>query len=336
MQILNDKAYVTWSPSIIQTCMRHKNMSIADMGIGFANHVFGMPRPEEDPNNQTAGTDEPVALAHGNPLDPFLNGKPLFAMNVVALTTVADAMNAIPANAPLEIPNLYRWLRNHITLATTNGLFGGRNPFRRDLSLVDNLFLFESERPPIVLGRTILKLLPGGGKLGSLKAFEARETIYRQMIAYFAEDDDLNDDVSALVKSTGQYYRSHGLNSEQMARNSLPLIWVSTVNTIPTMYWFFTNVLLRPQLIERVRREFEADTSETPVLKVTRDASGKSTGAVIDISQIEAKCPLLVSCYRETIRLANQLFGLRMVDKDVTITDPNGAQYLLKAGHYGT
>ncbi|KAJ4424138.1 hypothetical protein N0V82_001186 [Gnomoniopsis sp. IMI 355080] len=332
VQFLDNKTYVAWSPAIIQACMRHKNMSIEQMSTGFSSRVFGMHHPQDD--SPPAEDPEPIQQqGDGPPKRDVLSGPPLFQMNVRALGTVADVFNGIPADASMDIPNLYRWLRRHVTLATMDGILGMNNPFRTDPSLVDALFEWEGKRAALVFGHTLLKFLPGGGTLGSRDSFEAREIIHRRVVEYFDAQYEQRDDVSAIIKLTTGYFRYKGMDNDELARNIMPIIWVSTVNTIPTMYWFFTNVLLRPQLVERLRAELDADKSETPVLKVTQDKNGKRTSASINITQLEAKCPLLVSCYRETIRLANQLFGLRMVDKDVTVSDEDGTTYFLKQGH---
>lgn len=53
---------------------------------------------------------------------------------------------------------------------------------------------------------------------------------------------------------------------------------------------------------------------------------------MINVDNLDAKCPLLVSCYRETIRLSNKPIGNRRVMADTTISDSQGRSYLLKEG----
>ncbi|CAN8100566.1 unnamed protein product [Discula destructiva] len=329
------KTYVAWSPTIIQACSRNRYMSIQEMGNGFSKHVFGC---KEDQSSTSVSSDNAESAANSvdaleEMFSKVLQGPPLIQMNVRALGTIADALNAIPAYSGLEIPNLYRWLRTNVTLATTDGLFGAKNPLRLDHSIIDALFEFEDKRYPLLLGKILLKFLPGGGSLGSNKSLEAREVVQRHLMKYYGEGHDQREDTSAFIRGAAQHYRSIGATVDYMTRIGLSTLWVSTVNTIPTMYWFFTNVMLRPQLIDRLVREINEARGETPLLRVTRDDKGKRVGAVLNISNIEQQCPLLTSCYRETIRLGNQLFGLRMVDKDTTVTDEDGTQYLLKKGH---
>lgn len=56
-----------------------------------------------------------------------------------------------------------------------------------------------------------------------------------------------------------------------------------------------------------------------------------STGAqsiTMDISKFEIELPLLVSCYRETLRLCNHTVCNRRIMEDMAITDQRGQSYL--------
>lgn len=61
--------------------------------------------------------------------------------------------------------------------------------------------------------------------------------------------------------------------------------------------------------------------------------------ALLDYRKLEHQCPVLMSCYRETNRLANQNTGARYVLKDTILTDDSDDRrrsYLLKKGTYVT
>ena len=61
------------------------------------------------------------------------------------------------------------------------------------------------------------------------------------------------------------------------------------------------------------------------------EGGGVRRTATLDISKLE-RCPLMVSCYKESIRLGNQGVGTRMVMHDTVLTDSKGQEHLLKAG----
>jgi cytochrome P450 len=80
----------------------------------------------------------------------------------------------------------------------------------------------------------------------------------------------------------------------------------------------------RPELVNRLRKEVEAAA-------VISDSEGKRT-ATFNIASFDAKLPLLISCYRETMRLSNHSVSMRRIMQDMTITGADGQSYLLKKG----
>lgn len=116
----------------------------------------------------------------------------------------------------------------------------------------------------------------------------------------------------------------HGFPGEEMGRMEVALLFVATTNTIPTLYWFITQVWLRPALVRAIREEV------LPLVNLSE--SGGRRIATLDISRLEEHCPLMTSCYRESIRLGNQSIGTRRVMHDTVLTDSQGNPHLLKAG----
>lgn len=101
---------------------------------------------------------------------------------------------------------------------------------------------------------------------------------------------------------------------------------VSTLNAIPTLYWLLLYVLPDPCLMGKVRGEIAA------AVKISSSDSAGIRVVTLDISKFETQLPLLVSCYRETLRLVNHVVCNRRVLQDMTITDQDGRTYLLKKG----
>ncbi|KAL1836515.1 hypothetical protein VTJ49DRAFT_5055 [Mycothermus thermophilus] len=88
-------------------------------------------------------------------------------------------------------------------------------------------------------------------------------------------------------------------------------------------------------LVERLRREVE----EGLVVKVAENGAesegkNKEVTLAVDAATIEARCPLLVSCYKETVRWVVHQLATRTVMSDTVLRDPrgNGREYLLKTG----
>ena len=151
-----------------------------------------------------------------------------------------------------------------------------------------------------------------------------REKVQAALVPWYLARKDEAPDVSEIAKVRAGTSREFGVPEEQIGRLEMALLFVATTNTIPTLYWFVTNVWLRPELVEELRRE------TLPLVVLSE--GGKRRVATLDISQLEERCPLMVSCYRESIRLANQSVGTRRVVRDTFIADSLGNQHLFKAG----
>jgi hypothetical protein len=66
--------------------------------------------------------------------EPMLPGPDLYAMNAHVLSRIAVVINKVGSS--FESKHLYIWLRDNFTDATTAALFGSRNPFTDDPSLI--------------------------------------------------------------------------------------------------------------------------------------------------------------------------------------------------------
>lgn len=101
---------------------------------------------------------------------------------------------------------------------------------------------------------------------------------------------------------------------------------VSTLNAVPTVFWLLLYILARPSLVERIREELSASVQISPP-----GPTSKRT-VTMNISKFDEQLPLLVSCYREALRLVNHSVSNRRITDDLTITAQNGQSYLLKKG----
>lgn len=68
-----------------------------------------------------------------------MQGDNLFNMNAKALGYIAGKLNEID-NDGERVGNLYTWLRDFMTMATAEGIYGRENPLKKDPGLVDALW----------------------------------------------------------------------------------------------------------------------------------------------------------------------------------------------------
>ena len=90
----------------------------------------------------------------------------------------------------------------------------------------------------------------------------------------------------------------------------------ATMNSIPGIFWLLCYVLSSPSLLDEIR-------SEIATIIIRKDEE-----VILDVSQLQRNCPLLVSTWQETLRMANATVSNRVVKEDMLLDD----MYLLKKG----
>jgi cytochrome P450 len=120
-------------------------------------------------------------------------------------------------------------------------------------------------------------------------------------------------------------YRKYGMDTDCIGDFELALVHVSTTNAIPTLFWNLVQIAADPSLTEDVRKEL------LTIVSPGSERSGNKREILIDITKFEESCPVLVSSYRETIRLANSQLGTRRVMRDTMVSDGK-TSYLLRKG----
>ncbi|KNB15446.1 hypothetical protein FOXG_13997 [Fusarium oxysporum f. sp. lycopersici 4287] len=90
-----------------------------------------------------------------------------------------------------------------------------------------------------------------------------------------------------------------------------------------------TEPLPRFMILEVVTGSFARIRAEAENAAVVEEKNGKRS-ATFNIAEFEESMPLLVGCYRETLRLVNQTLSTRRILQDTSVTTPEGATYILK------
>ncbi|KAF4817974.1 25-hydroxycholesterol 7-alpha-hydroxylase [Colletotrichum siamense] len=311
LPILNGKLYAIWDPALVQSAYRNKDLSFEPFAVEFAQKDLGLSNDVAKLLRETDLVPDFFGVIH-----PALNGAHLHRMNANALKYVSAELDRIGGGvgdeSGLDVPNLFAWVRRVMTLATTEGLYGVENPVMKNLTLIDDLWTFESGVPMF-----ILDILP---QYTARKAFQARARLQAGLSRFYMARHDHNDDVAQIVKARADVLRRYGIPDREIGTFELGLLHVGTANTIPVFFWFLAHVFTRSELVERLREE------------VLEASQRKEDEAIIDITIFEKECPLLVSCYRESMRLSSRVIGNRRVTKDTTISDGKGRSYTLKSG----
>ncbi|KAF9878224.1 prostacyclin synthase [Colletotrichum karsti] len=308
LPILNGKLYGVWDPVLIQSIYRNKDLSFEPFAVEFAQRELGF-------DNDTL-----KILSNGVLLPQFFEGihaamtpRNVRRMNANALRHVAKVLEDIPDGKAFESANFYVWVRDLMTIATAEALYGPENPIRKDESLLEQVWDFDAGLAMLMLG-----VVPS---ITAKKCYQARAKLQAVLAEYYGANNDDHEDAGQITKNRANVLRKHGISGHDVGKIEIALLHVSTSNTIPTLFWFIAFVFTRPDVIAQLRDEAAAVATH-----------GENGEVTIDIAVIDERCPLLVSCYREAIRLSNKGSGNRRVMQDTTVSDGKGRSYLLKKG----
>jgi hypothetical protein len=144
LPMLNGKVYVIWDAKMIQSAMRHKDLTFDILSLEFAQRVFGISDLGMEkfwgPDHDVETSIVPQVM---HAIKGAMQGQSLYRMNVKALKYIAVRLNSIGEEG-WKMPNLYLGLRDFMTMATSEGLYGSDNPVRKDPSLIDAIWYVQS------------------------------------------------------------------------------------------------------------------------------------------------------------------------------------------------
>ncbi|KAM5344429.1 hypothetical protein ACJ41O_012965 [Fusarium nematophilum] len=309
LPMLNGKMYIINSPDLISAALKNTDLSFDPFLTEAPKGLFGLnDKMIKIIDNKTV-RDELMGIIHS-----ALMGEPLYKMNVAALTKLMETLNGIEPGSTLDAPDTYSWLWDVVGTGTVYALFGEKTPYTsKDLHLI-----VEYEKG---FARLVTRFAPWLIAPGPLRA---RTQLQKTLEPYYVAGHEKLPDVSAIISGRAAALRKAGFDDHDLGIQEITFPWAGTTNTIPTLFWLFVHLFTRPDLVERVRSEFGA------IVTITDGDDGRI--ATISARETEKKCPFLLACYREILRLYVHNVGNRVTMKDTTIRDPQGNEYLLKKG----
>ncbi|KAL0935953.1 prostacyclin synthase [Colletotrichum truncatum] len=314
LPMLNGKMYVIADPELTQSFLRNRHLSfdphLRDTILGLA-----CIRPE----TLVIWDNPDFYIPWVKIIYDHMGGKSLLQLNTSVLRHMAASLNGLDA-AGLQVEDLYKWNRDILTLASTDSLYGEKNPFRRNKELIEAYWTYEREIP-----KMMPNILPS---LIAPKGYRARSDLIQAFTNYFNAGYDASPEVPPLVKDRCAYASKFQMPPSEIAAIELIFAHGALSNTFPTYYWLFTRVFNQPSLVERLREEVSSVIEETGT---TSDGQRKVT---LHAEKLEEKLPLLMSCYRETHRLSADGIIARKVMADTTISDGQKRSYVLKKGSH--
>jgi len=157
----------------------------------------------------------------------------------------------------------------------------------------------------------LLKLYPS---VLAKESFQAREQITKAFEQYFRENGHCEG--SDLVKCRYKHNFEHHIPANDIARFEIGGAFAILANTGPTAFWVIYHIYSDPVVLEDCRRELS---------KIVQEKNGV---CVLDLSDVKASCPILLSTIQEVLRFHGVGVSTRMVLEDHMLNN----EYLLKKG----
>jgi len=200
--------------------------------------------------------------------------------------------------------DLLLWVKHIVTVATARFLFGPHNPIARIPQLEESFWSFDSGIPGLLVG-----ILP---QWTARRAYFGREALVRALAKYVEEG--AYSEGCELIQKRVKIAEKHGFSVEAIAREELSFLFAGIVNTAVTSFWMVLHIFARPNLLKDVRTELE------------KCVEGDGKTKTVSVHNVKDKCELLMSIYREVLRLESDTASTRAVTADMILGD----QYFLK------
>ncbi|PVH98078.1 cytochrome P450 [Periconia macrospinosa] len=230
-------------------------------------------------------------------------GVHLDAMNRLAVRQVSQILNNL-ATKQHQTLKLYDWVRKEISRATTDAVYGPENPFKQP-GILEAFGAFE---PGIV---TLLLGLPS---MFAKESVQGREIFVKAFMTYFGNGH--HEKGSELVRSRFKHSADYNVSIEDTARFELGGSVAILTNTIPSAFWVLWHIVSDPEILEECRSELQS------LCKID------DKSVTIDITDVKASCPLLLSTLQEVLRFHGTGISVRIVQEDHLLD----GKYLLKKG----
>lgn len=304
----------------------HKTVSFDPFAAAAAERVAGISGPGllliRDSRSGGGDLSNKVLQA----MTTSLLGKGLDKMNKTMVLGMMPLMDALIANAPDPI-DLHGWCREIITIASTEAIWGSKNPFKSEKIARDFWYVLQSSSNSPLLIRSyryfethlsilLANVLPS---ITARKAYFARESVVQAMLEYANSGGFEEQDCSDLALSQWQTQKSLGATDINIARIETAFNLGVLSNTVPSAFWSIFDICSRPELLNAVREELEQNA-------IVVDP--ETNVHCIDLGRMRSVCPIFVSSFQETLRVHSTSAPTRMVYEDVMLDNT----YLLKAG----
>ena len=298
--------YIVTAPELIQAIQKYpKKLAFPPIEAKFSHNVCGASATAREIVDRNVNGEEGewgISVDTYNVMRAALApGAGLDAMNRVMVQTIAASIDdLVPVGTNQVNIKLNDWLRQTVTIATTDSVYGPQNPFK-DRKIADAFWDFESDLVKLLVG-----FLPS---ITARKGIAARTKVSNALERYF--ESGAHEDGSILVKNRYDAAIKNGFTIEDWAPYEVGGALAVLVNTAPAAFWMIFLVYADPELLADIRAEIE------PIMTVSKTKMGLVRS--LDITNLKESCSLMTSTFQEVLRFRSMGTSVRQVMEDTTI-----------------
>ncbi|KAK9364818.1 cytochrome P450 [Lipomyces kononenkoae] len=243
----------------------------------------------------------------------ILNSKPLLAGIVqtykMTYLSQVDATSRY-ANCDGDVIDLYEYSRRNVYYSSARALFGSGFPF-------DKIYL-----PYIRFEDDITKFVKKYPKFLNREGYNARQNVLDELGSFFIDPSRVAQS-SVLVQSLYEMFTKSTHNSPaDMSGFFFAIIFASKSNSVPAAFWMLANIVadaeLKAEVESIIARHYDPKSDDFDWTALVED-------------------PLIVSCFKETVRLNANVISGRHVTQDFDVkvanqSDHQATEYRLRKG----
>lgn len=316
------RMYVVTSPEWAQAIHKaHKSLQFNTLVAQAMKDLFCMDKESMDIINHNLngedGTRSGIMIeVHDMLGSVLLPGPCLDELNTSILDNFLPDINKLATDGPQEI-QLWAYLRQNFSVASTTAIWGPKNPFAVYRDLESTFWTFEANMLQLMM-------MPYP-HIFARKAWKARQRLFDTFEEYMLNKSYDEPGTSQMIRKRAEINMGKfGFTPKMHAYGDVSFVFGAIVNTIPAAFWMVSFIFEDPELLASVRGEIERciTTSTSPTGEDKR---------TINVTALRTSCPLLMATMREVLRLAGSININRHVAKDITVTNSStGEAYLLK------
>ena len=193
--------------------------------------------------------------------------------------------------------DVWRWIRDTVTLGSFKTFYGPNNPFEKHPDLVDDLWDWEAGNITYMAG-----FFPS---IFARKAVRGLEACVRGFEKYIKADG--YRDAYKILQGRNQLHVDMGLTDvHERARLEIGIAFAFNVNVTSTVFWMINHVFSRHETLSKIREEIR---------------NNAIVDGVLSTECLRQSCPRLNSAMRETLRLYMPAVSARFAVEDTILAD---------------